>query len=139
MESQPYSPLPGSVNTVADSFKICIREHNAHAQVNAGFNFEICHDHRDGLLGPLCHRARIVYGGVSTRTFIAYRTQEVLKNSRINSKTLQAALNALQLDLQEIGISTAYGNVEYRISVMQTCLYRSLLRCYKRFHFFHGN
>ena len=52
-------------------FKICIREHNAHAQVNAGFNCDICHDHRDETLGPICQLARIVYGGVSTKTFLA--------------------------------------------------------------------
>lgn len=131
-ESPPYSPFPGSTIVVADSFKICIREHNAHAQVNAGFQYQICHDQNDIHQGPLCLSARIVYGGVSSKTFIAYRAQAVLINSRINSKTLYMALAALQSDLEEIGISTAYGNVTYRISVMQTCLYRSLLRCYNR-------
>jgi xanthine dehydrogenase iron-sulfur cluster and FAD-binding subunit A len=83
-------------------------------------------------LGPLCVKARVVYGGVSTKTFIAYRTEAVLTNSRVTSQLLQDALVALERDLNEIGISTAYGSAEYRYSVMQSCLYRSLLRCYKR-------
>lgn len=36
MESTPFNPAPRAVNTVAESFKICAREHNAHAQVGYG-------------------------------------------------------------------------------------------------------
>lgn len=80
----------------------------------------------------MCHRACIVYGGVSKKTFIAKRTQDVLLGARINSNTLQRALKALELDLTQAGVSDGYGSMTYRISVMQTCLYRALLRCYAR-------
>jgi hypothetical protein len=43
-ESNMYSPVPGSVNTLSETFKICVREHNAHAQLNAGFSLDISHD-----------------------------------------------------------------------------------------------
>jgi CO/xanthine dehydrogenase FAD-binding subunit len=78
--------------------------------------------------GPLCHSARIVIGGVSSKTFIATRTEQILIQSRINNRTLHRALSALNDDLQAVGLSDAFGNAEYRVSVMQTCLYRALLR-----------
>jgi CO/xanthine dehydrogenase FAD-binding subunit len=81
----------------------------------------------------MCHAARVVYGGVSKKTFIASRTQDILSGSRINSNTLQRALKALELDLAQAGVSEGYGSVAYRRSVMQTCLYRALLRCYSRY------
>lgn len=129
-ESPVFSSFTDYPNTIAETFKICIREHNAHAQVNAGFNLKIIYDKFYKSLGPLCQNARIVYGGVSAKTFIAHRAENILINSRITSNTLQRALSALQLDLQEIGISTSYGDNLYRQSVMQTCLYRTLLRTY---------
>lgn len=95
-ESSPFSPSPDSPTTIAETFKICIREHNAHAQVNAGFYFTIIYDKFYKSYGPLCQYARIVYGGVSAKTFIAHRAENCLINSRVTSNTLQRALYALQ-------------------------------------------
>lgn len=111
---------------ISESFKICQREHNAHAHVNAAFQYTVVPSNP-----PVVTAARIVYGGVSQKSFIACNTQTVLANSRVTSHTLSRALVALQKDLQAVGMSDAYGSKEFRESVMQSCLYRSLLRCYR--------
>lgn len=78
----------------------------------------------------MCQAARIVVGGVSETTFVAYRTQQVLHNAPMTSATLQRALQALMLDLESVGPSTSYGNQAYRESVMKSDMYRFFLRCY---------
>eukprot|EP00603_Paraphysomonas_imperforata_P007910 CAMPEP_0114426424 /NCGR_PEP_ID=MMETSP0103-20121206/7793_1 /TAXON_ID=37642 ORGANISM="Paraphysomonas imperforata, Strain PA2" /NCGR_SAMPLE_ID=MMETSP0103 /ASSEMBLY_ACC=CAM_ASM_000201 /LENGTH=1459 /DNA_ID=CAMNT_0001595389 /DNA_START=56 /DNA_END=4435 /DNA_ORIENTATION=- len=157
-ESQP--PTAGARSLVTESYKICVRDHNAHAQVNAGFSFVLdapkergggahgglgyqsavnigrgqlaARPRRGASAAPVCLSARIVYGGVSNKTFVATRTQQVFANATMSSAVLQQALVALQNDLMESGggISAGFGDPEYRVSVMQTCLYRSVLRCY---------
>ena len=158
-ESQP--PSDGGRSLVTESYKICVREHNAHAQVNAGFSFVLDAPKRGSSISqpalgfqagvnigrgqlaargprrgaavpPVCLSARIVYGGVSNKTFVATRTQQVFANAPLSSALLQQALVALQNDLLEAGggISAGFGDPEYRVSVMQSCLYRAVLRCY---------
>jgi xanthine dehydrogenase/oxidase len=113
--------------TITETFKVAQRAANAHPHVNAGFNFEIT-PMKDA--APLCTSARVVFGGVSKRTFVAKRTEKVLTNSRIQMSTLKQALSALELDLNEVGENDAYGNQIFRHSVMQNYLYQALLRCY---------
>ena len=158
-ESAP--PTPTSRSLVTESYKICVREHNAHAQVNAGFSFVLeapqavsssakAHglksqvnigrgqlamkraNHKMKASPPLCVSARIVFGGVSNKTFVAARTQVVFSNAVLSGALLQSALVALQQDLQEAGggLSNSFGDPTYRESVMQSCLYRAVLRCY---------
>ena len=76
---------------VSETFKIAQRNKNAHAYVNAGFQFQISSafafpaDHSKSpavASGPLCKNARIVIGGVSKKTFLAVKTMRVLRNSR---------------------------------------------------------
>lgn len=150
-ESTP--PSPGGRSLVTESYKICVREHNAHAQVNAGFSFvlEAPGAQRHGIESgvnvgrgqlaarrqgssapPVCLSARIVYGGVSNKTFIASRTQAVFANAPLSASLLQQALAALSQDLAESGGGTSqgFGDPAYRVSTMQSCLYRAVLRCY---------
>jgi xanthine dehydrogenase iron-sulfur cluster and FAD-binding subunit A len=167
-ESQPASP--GGRSLVSESYKICVREHNAHAQVNAGFSFVLEAPSRErkgeeedfqharvnighgqlarrrpataaaaaaAAAAPVCLSARIVYGGVSNKTFIAVRTQHVFSHATLSSSLLQQALVALSLDLADEGAggggpSRGFGDPADRLSVMQTCLYRAVLRCYGR-------
>ena len=49
--------------------------------------------------------------------------------ARINAATLNSALSALSADLAAIGESTAFGDENFRASVMQTNLYSAMLRC----------
>lgn len=129
---------------VTETFKIANRARNAHAQVNAGFQFEIeapKHSYFNANTGarassgpPTCRAARIVYGGVSNKTFIAYRCQSALVDVPITAETLGRALAALQMDLLAVGACTdVLGSQRFRESVMQSCLYRALLRCYPVF------
>lgn len=149
-ESSLPSQTPTGRELVSESYKICVREHNAHAQVNAGFSFVLdSRQQREGFetsvnigrgqlarpqgrsgTAPVCLSARIVYGGVSNKTFIARRTQQVFASAPLTTSTLQNALAALQDDLLEVGVSQAFGDPQYRVSVMQSCLYRAVLRCY---------
>eukprot|EP01038_Epipyxis_sp_PR26KG_P004721 gene4721-6626_t len=119
------------IEFVSETFKIAQRNRNAHAWVNAGFSFQIVRPF--SLVGnhnPRVLSARIVYGGVSKQTFIAHRTEHTLTNNVLSTELLQFALSQLNDDLNEVGISTAYGNQKFRENVMQTCLYRALLKCY---------
>lgn len=146
VSSPLYAPQVGQGKTefVTETFKVANRARNAHAQVNAGFQFEIeapKHSYFNASTGanassgpPTCKAARIVYGGVSNKTFIAYRCQSALQNAPITAETLGRALAALQMDLLAVGPSTeALGSQHFRESVMQSCLYRALLRCYPVF------
>jgi xanthine dehydrogenase/oxidase len=124
-----YSSTASSTNasyTSSESFKVSQREHNAHAHVNAGFQYQIVPSNP-----PVILSARVVFGGVSAKTFIASKTQAVFQNSRVTSSVLSRALLALQADLAAVGVSTAYGDQKFRESVMMSCLYRSLLRCFR--------
>ena len=87
--------------------------------------------HISGSSGPvLCSSARVVFGGVSQKTFIARRTETALTNALLTYDTLTVALSALAYDLAEAGVSTAFGSQAYRENVMETYLYRAFLRCY---------
>lgn len=122
----------GSNIFITETFKIAQRTRNAHAHVNAGFQFEITQSTFATTISPLCISSRIIFGGVSNVIFEAKRAQKVLCNgASITSVTLQKALVALQLDLKDAGkCKNELGSQLFRESVMQTCLYRALLRCY---------
>lgn len=122
-----FGGLPRSVETLAETFKVAQRAKHAHAHVNAGFAVELFHS---GSGAPVCVNARVVYGGVSSKTFVARRAENTLRGASLTSTTLQATLIALQADLVEVGPSTAFGSQAFRESVMQSCLYRFFLRCY---------
>lgn len=128
------------------TYKVAQRARNAHAHVNAGFLFHLRPENvavtgtgrntstaaAGGYVAPgvRCIAARVVIGGVSKKTFIAQRTQRVLAHAVVNADTLQRALGALLLDLQEVGATeTLLGDQSYRVSVMQSYLYRALLGC----------
>ncbi len=126
----------GSSVFVTETFKVAQRARNAHAHVNAGFQFELDAPSAThvGSGAPTCRSARVVYGGVSNKTFVAYRCQNALLNAPLTSATLSRALAALQLDLVAIGASQeVLGDQRFRESVMQAFLYRALLRCYSTF------
>lgn len=122
------STLPLALRTVACTFKVAQREHNAHAYVNAGFNFRVSSAVLQG--PPTCREARIVFGGVSNKTFIATRTERVLFNASLNVQTLGRALQALQSDLVAIGLNESYDNPAFLTAIAQNCLYQAFLRCY---------
>eukprot|EP01034_Spumella_vulgaris_P024084 gene24084-30387_t len=123
--------------TVSQTFKIAQRAANAHAHVNAGFQFQLLKQGPAATV-PVCLSARIVYGGVSQSIFLATRTMQVLQNAAITSATLQTALTALQQDLLAAGPSSSYGDQEFRESVMQGALYRAFLSCYSVFNLPHN-
>ena len=115
---------------VAETFKVAQRTANAHAHVNCGFQFSISYQRQQDMVYPVCTYARVVIGGVSKKTFIAARTESALTNAFVCASTLGNALAALDVDLKETGESQQFGNQSFRKSVMQTCLYRALLKCY---------
>jgi xanthine dehydrogenase/oxidase len=116
--------------TVAETFRIAQRNKNSHAHVNAGFHFRVSGS-GERTQGPVtCTSARIVFGGVSQRTFIATRTEQSLLNMPLTAATLQSSLDALMADLYDVGASEFWGDQQFRESVMQTYLYRFFLRCY---------
>ena len=129
---------------ITETFKVAQRARNAHAHVNAGFQFEVeaprlsyanpSTGTRSSAGPPVCRNVRIVFGGVSEKLFIATRCEASLRNSPLTSETLARALSALQLDLAAAGKSSeVLGSQAFRESVMQSCLYRALLRCYPVF------
>jgi xanthine dehydrogenase iron-sulfur cluster and FAD-binding subunit A len=129
---------------VTETFKVAQRARNAHAHVNAGFQFMVqptrltyvnpSTGQQSSSGPPTILSARIVYGGVSNKIFIAQRCQAVLANALATTDTLSRALVALQADLLAAGTSTeVLGDQRFRESVMQSCLYRALLRCYPVF------
>ena len=141
-----YSALQavGPSEFITETFKVAQRARNAHAHVNAGFQFEVeapklsyvnpATGARASSGPPTCRAARVVFGGVSNTTFIAYRCQNVLINAPLTSDTLSRALSALQMDLLAVGTNQAVlGDQKFRESVMQSFLYRALLRCYSVF------
>ena len=113
---------------VSETFKVAQRSRNAHAQVNSGFTFELVPSFTRSD-GPLIRSARVVFGGVARNIFIARQTEKVLIGSRVNQVTLQTALDALMKDLAFACPSDAYGDEEFRISVMKSNLYQAMLRC----------
>jgi xanthine dehydrogenase/oxidase len=116
---------------VTETFKVAQRARNAHAHVNAGFQFDIEVLRLNASGAPICRNSRVVFGGVSDRIFVAYRCQSALQNAPLTAETLGRALVALQLDLTAVGQSgEVLGSQSFRVSVMQSCLYRALLRCY---------
>lgn len=125
----------GLVRSMMCTNKVAQREHNAHAYVNAGFHFKLAHrtaGNGNSWLGgaPVCREARIVYGGVSKKTFIATRTERVLSNASLTAATLSQALQALQTDLVAAGINETFENPAFLISIMQSNLYQAFLRSY---------
>lgn len=120
--------------TVAETFKVAQREHNAHAYVDGGFNFQLSSESKSirGIRSPpTCNTARVVFGGVSQTIFIATRTQKVLQNAPLNGHTLRSALAALQQDLVAVGINEDSVTLKFLMSVMQSNLYSAFMRCYK--------
>ena len=124
---------------ITETFKVSQRIRNSHAEVNAGFQFVISSSSSLSTSPssspstiPTCISSRIVFGGVSSTIFIAKKTQHILSNNvPLTSSTLQLALLALQDDLNDVGKSKSLiGSQQFRESVMQTFLYRVLLRAY---------
>jgi len=123
---------------ITETFKVSQRIRNSHAEVNAGFQFVISSSSSLSTPSsspstiPTCISSRIVFGGVSSTIFIAKKTQHILSNNvSLTSSTLQLALLALQDDLNNVGKSKSLiGSQQFRESVMQTFLYRVLLRAY---------
>lgn len=111
------------------------RSKNAHAYVNAGFQFAI--NLKNGTI-PECVMARIVYGGVAPTIFFAKRTEAVLVGSVFSQNILMQALQALQYDLEDAFSMSSVNRKQlgtssiqtYNENVMQTFLYRAMLRCY---------
>lgn len=112
--------------TQAETMKIAAREHNAHAYVDGGFVYTMDMTK----MPPICLSARVIFGGVSDRIFIANRVQQVLTNSPLTQQTFNQALSALMQDVIAIGINTNNGNSDFLISTMQSFFYHSILRCY---------
>ena len=121
-----------SVALVTETFKVAQRSRNAHAYVNAGFQFAITL--KNGTV-PQCSFARIVYGGVAPTVFIASRTQTALTGSVFSQETLNLALQAFRQDMQEAistfgGTNTTPQIQTFSESVSNAFLYRAMLRCY---------
>jgi xanthine dehydrogenase/oxidase len=120
-----------TTTTVSETFKVAQREHNAHAYVDAGFNFQLLASSATASSAPICSYARIVFGGVGKTIFIASQTEQVLRNAPLNARTLGNALAALQQDLATVGINDEFDNKHFLVSVMQSNLYLIFLRCYQ--------
>lgn len=120
-----------SMTTISETYKVAQREHNAHAYVDAGFNFQLVESSMLLSKAPVCSYARVVFGGVGKTIFIASNTEEVLRNAPLTAQTLGNALNALQQDLLSVGINDSFENKHFLVSVMQSNLYLMFLRCYE--------
>lgn len=115
------------VVVVTETFKVAQRTSNAHAHVNAGFQFLL---QKRLNSPPICTSSRIVFGGVSKKIFIAKKTENILLNAPITYNTLQLGLTSLLEDLKDVGYCNNYGSQDFRISVMNSFFYKALLRCY---------
>lgn len=127
------APLPPTQDYVAVSYKVAQRATNAHAHVNAGFQFTL---QRGSGPVPTCLSARIVVGGVSSKTFVAVTTADFLVGKELSNATLQQAYGYLQRDLDTLGGGVSPEQTQiyaapYLLSLMQGDLYRALLQCYR--------
>lgn len=124
---QESSPPTPTSTTVLETQKVAIRERNAHAYVNAGFNFTV----NALTLPPICVKARIIYGGVSNQLFVAKMAESALLNQPFSASTFSNVLNALNQDLTKVGINTSqHCDTNFLISTMQNYLYLAFLRAY---------
>ena len=109
-------------NTFLKTFKIMPRYRNAHAYVNAGFNFNV---------NPTTFKVEstptIVYGGINQTFVHAKQTEYYLFGKQINDEKI--LLNAFKLLAHEI--DPEYGpdlsSVEYRRSLSISLFYKFLL------------
>ena len=121
-----------SSETVMLTYKVAQRGKNAHAIVNTGFQYQLLPMHSAEDRVPFCLRALVVVGGVSKKTFIAKKASDVLSNAPLNAMSLKSAMIALQEDLIAVGFSDDnLHSKPFRVSVMQSYLYRSFLSCYR--------
>ena len=131
-ESSQYRPSDREFVSV--TYKVAQRSTNAHAHVLAGFQFEV---QRSGSSpAPVCTAVRLVFGGVSNRIFLAASTQAYLQNKELSTATLQQAFTCLQGDLESLGggisvVTVQLVDTAYLLSVMQGCLYRGVMSCYR--------
>lgn len=117
-----------ATETVMETFKMARREHNAHAFVDVGCQFQI---RRNATGAPTCTAARIVFGAVAPQIFIATATQAALIGKPLDARTLQAALTALQADWTAAGgVNFDMTTYNFITSATPACLYRMFLRCY---------
>lgn len=129
--------LPPNQEVVAVTYKIAQRSTMSHAHVNAGFQFLVeRRTSSTASVAPLCISARIVVGGVSQKLFLATTTAGFLEGKELTNATLQQAFGYLQRDLETLGGGINATNAEivspsYLYSLMQGCLYRSFLQCYR--------
>jgi xanthine dehydrogenase/oxidase len=104
------------------SFKIMPRYRNAHAYVNAGFNFSI---------NPATYTVQavptIVYGGIDATYVHAKQTEAYLNGKKINDQSV--ILSAFKILAQELvpKYSPELSSVEYRKSLAISLLYKFLL------------
>ncbi|XP_050344175.1 uncharacterized protein LOC126769431 [Nymphalis io] len=102
------------------TFKIMPRSQNAHAIVNAGFNYKL---NEAGVVVD----SRIVYGGLSPVFTRAWKTEAYLRGKALfKNETLQAALKVLNGELV-VTEELPEPPVEYRRQIALSLFYKGLL------------
>ncbi|BCM87602.1 molybdopterin cofactor-binding domain-containing protein [Methylobacterium indicum] len=110
----------------ARTFKVALREVNAHSIVNGGFRVRLGEDGR-------IEEARIVLGGIGPLAFRCAQAEEVLTGRSFAAETLAEALTALRRDVAEAlarsrermqGLPDEGFSAEYRTHLAESYLYQ---------------
>ncbi|CAH0726812.1 unnamed protein product, partial [Brenthis ino] len=114
-------PLSKEHNVV--TFKIMPRTQNAHAIVNAGFNYKLNDDNT-------VLDCRIVYGGLSPSFNRAFKAEQYLIGQPLfKNETLQSALKVLFIEVKVTEHLPEYP-IEYRKQLALNLFYKGLLYLY---------